>query len=113
MAFGSTEVNSTRSSSAANSKRPLGFFHRPQFHPYRMLLRQYNPVTASMEIAKGMEIAKLMEINEEVTVAVGETVAIRAVIRAAIKVRVDIKTRVGIRGNSRTAKNRFCRRCSD
>lgn len=71
-----------------------------------MLLQQYNPVTASMEIAK------LMEISEEVTVAVGEKVAIRAVIRAAIKVMVDIKTRVGIRGNSRTAKNHFCRRCS-
>ena len=67
-----------------------------------MLLQQYNPVTASMEIAK------LMEISEEVTVAVGEKVATRA----AIKVMVDIKTRVGIRGNSRTAKNRFCRRCS-
>lgn len=67
-----------------------------------MLLQQYNPVTASMEIAK------LMEISEEVTVAVGEKVATRA----AIKVMVDIKTRVGIRGNSRTAKNHFCRRCS-
>ncbi|WP_448694449.1 hypothetical protein [Pseudomonas rhizophila] len=53
-----------------------------------------------------MGIAKLMEISEEVTVADGETVAIKAVIRVAIKVRV------GIRGNSRIAKNRFCRKCS-
>lgn len=53
-----------------------------------------------------MGMAMVMEINEKVTVAAGETVAIKAVIRVAIKVRV------GIRGNSRIAKNRFCRRCS-